>query len=148
MKTLLDLLDELGGMPEKDRLPLELKYCVMEIHRKEQDLSPLLNEVRNSTIAEFRKWLGGIEISKENLSTIILECVHLGSCIYDKDCHEHKDMVDAISSAQIFKRTVKNEQGERRVLSIKQSLGDMETVLDKTAHSPIILSQLKNEQGG
>ena len=35
----------------KNTLPLELKYCTMEIYRKEQDLIPLLNEVNNQAIS-------------------------------------------------------------------------------------------------
>ena len=37
-------------LPEKNQLPLELQNCYMEIYRKEQNLTPLLNEVRNEII--------------------------------------------------------------------------------------------------
>ncbi len=47
--------------PQKDRLPLELQHCYMEIHRKEQNLTPLLNQVRNDTIDEYEKSLPSIE---------------------------------------------------------------------------------------
>lgn len=39
-------------MPDKNKLPTELQYCFMEIYRKEQNLSPLLNEVRNEAISD------------------------------------------------------------------------------------------------
>ena len=43
------------AMPPKDRLPLELQNCYMEIHRKEQNLTPLINQVRNDTIDTIHK---------------------------------------------------------------------------------------------
>ena len=38
--------------PKKNQLPLELKHCYMEIYRKEQHLTPLFNDIRNTTIDE------------------------------------------------------------------------------------------------
>lgn len=31
------------------------------------------------------------------ISVAILDCVHLGSCVYDAECHEHPEMVDRIT---------------------------------------------------
>lgn len=45
----------LAKLPKENNLPLELQHCYMEIYRKEQNLTPLLNEVRNQAIAEMRK---------------------------------------------------------------------------------------------
>ena len=41
-----------GMIPKKNMLPLELQNCYMEIHRKEQNLTPLFNQIRNDTIAD------------------------------------------------------------------------------------------------
>jgi len=43
---------------EKNNLPLELQYCGMEVHRKEQNLSPLFNEIRNGVIDKILSRLG------------------------------------------------------------------------------------------
>ncbi len=59
--------------PIKNNLPLELKYCSMEIHRKEQNLSPLLNEVRNDTINKFQQWLDEWLPSEEELVKFFCE---------------------------------------------------------------------------
>ena len=40
---------------EKNKLPLELQNCYMEIYRKEQNLTPLLNSVRNFALEEIIK---------------------------------------------------------------------------------------------
>ena len=45
--------------PEKDSLPLELQHCDMEIYRKSQNLTPLLNEVRNQCREQYIKNLKG-----------------------------------------------------------------------------------------
>ena len=36
---------------------------------------------------------GLVELDKDKLSKFLTECVHLGSCIYDSDCHEHWDFI-------------------------------------------------------
>ncbi len=41
--------------------------------------------------------LGYIKIPRDyDMSKFLTECSHLGTCIYDQDCHEHWDMVRAI----------------------------------------------------
>ena len=45
----------LARLPKDNMLPLDLKYCDMEIHRKPTDLTPLLNEIRNQTLADARR---------------------------------------------------------------------------------------------
>lgn len=37
-----------------------------------------------------------VPLDKDKLSKFIKECAHLGSCIYDSDCHEHRDLVEGL----------------------------------------------------
>jgi hypothetical protein len=34
--------------------------------------------------------------SVSEIQDFLTECVHLGTCIYDKNCHENKDMAEAV----------------------------------------------------
>jgi len=67
------------GKPEKNRLPLELKHCTFEIHRKEQDLTPLLNTVRNSVITEWHEW-----IDKADIPEIIHKNIYVSKFVANK----------------------------------------------------------------
>lgn len=51
-------IKDMEGFPEKDRLPLELNPCFLEIHRKNTNISPFLNDFRNNILDQ----LGNLEI--------------------------------------------------------------------------------------
>lgn len=40
--------------------------------------------------------------AREILSEHVQDCVHLGTCIYDKNCHEHHDLIDSVLSNRVL----------------------------------------------
>jgi hypothetical protein len=56
----LKKVELLAMMPKRDRIPLELQHCYVEIHREEKNLTPLFNQIRNDCITEVLEVIEGV----------------------------------------------------------------------------------------